>query len=415
MNMLKTLLCLTLLAVLSHSNLTLAQSSERDFTEAREVLERSVSLGKLNFVVAAVGNANGQTWSHAAGFQDAEKTRLAAPDNIIQVASMTKLITTIAALQLMEKGKLDLDIPISTYAPELNDLKVLKGFDPSNKPIFAKAKRSPTARELMTHTAGFVYELWNTNALKAGQLGVSPSFFGSGNYLEAPLAFQPGTSWEYGINTDWLGVLVERLSGQRLAEYFDENIFLPLGLNDTFYELPENRLERSVKIMSRVTEGLVELSGFQPTPREKGSMPHYSGGGGLSSTVKDYGRILQVLLNGGSANGVTLLKSQTVNAMFRSHIGNKEPTALETAMPNISNTADLSFGNKATFGLGLLLHTEGIDGGRRPFTGSWAGLFNSYYWIDRETGIYGIFGAQLLPFYDAVTIETLLQFEQAVY
>lgn len=406
---------LVLLALLSYSNPTLAQSNEPDLSEAKKVLEQSVLLGKLNFVVAALGNANGQAWSHAAGFQDAEKLRPAAPDNIIQIASMTKLITTIAALQLMEEGKLDLDAPISTYLPELNDLQVLEGFDPSEKPVFADADRSPTARELMTHTAGFVYEIWNTNALKAGQLGISPSFFGSGNYLEAPLAFQPGTSWEYGINIDWLGVLVERLSGQRLAEYFEENIFLPLVMNDTGYELPPNNLERSVTIMSRAAEGLVELPGFQPVPREKGSIPHYSGGGGLFSTVKDYGRILQMLLNGGSLNGEILLKPQTVNAMFRSHIGNKKVTPLETAIPDISNTADLSFGNKATFGLGLLLHTEGIDGGRRPFTGSWAGIFNSYYWIDRETGTYGIFGTQVLPFYDAIAIETLLEFEQALY
>ena len=144
-------------------------------------------------------------------------------------------------------------------------------------------------------------------------------------------------------------------------------------------------------------------------------MPHYSGGGGLYSTVKDYGRILQMLLNSGSLDGETLLKSQTVDAIFQSHIGNIKPSALETTMPDISNTADLSFGNKATFGLGLLLHTEGIEGGRRPFAGSWAGLLNSYYWIDREAGTYAIFGTQILPFYDALSVKTFLEFEQAVY
>jgi CubicO group peptidase (beta-lactamase class C family) len=393
----------------------IADDHSKPMTKAAAVLDQTIADGRLNFAVASVGNAGGQTWSHAAGYQDAEKTKPASPDNIIQIASMTKLVTTIAALQLMEQGKLDLDTPISAYAPELNELQVLKGFVPDDTPILEKANRAPTARELMTHTAGYVYEIWNANALKGSQLGITPSLLSEGNYLAAPLAFQPGTAWEYGINTDWLGVLVERLSGQRLADYFDEHIFMPLGMADTFYELPANKLDRSVMMMARAAEGLVPLPSFQPTPMKKGSMAHYSGGGGLSSTVKDYGRVLQMLLNSGSLDEKTLLKAETVNSMFQNNIGDIQPAALATLMPTLSNTADMSFGEKATFGLGLLLHTDGITGGRKANTGSWAGLFNSYYWVDREAGTYGIFGTQVLPFYDGVAIETLLEFEQAVY
>jgi CubicO group peptidase (beta-lactamase class C family) len=393
----------------------IADDHSKPMTKAAAVLDQTIADGRLNFAVASVGNAGGQTWSHAAGYQDAEKTKPASPDNIIQIASMTKLVTTIAALQLMEQGKLDLDTPISAYAPELNELQVLKGFVPDDTPILEKANRAPTARELMTHTAGYVYEIWNANALKGSQLGITPSLLSEGNYLAAPLAFQPGTAWEYGINTDWLGVLVERLSGQRLADYFDEHIFMPLGMADTFYELPANKLDRSVMMMARAAEGLVPLPSFQPTPMKKGSMAHYSGGGGLSSTVKDYGRVLQMLLNSGSLDEKTLLKAETVNSMFQNNIGDIQPAALATVMPTLSNTADMSFGEKATFGLGLLLHTDGITGGRKANTGSWAGLFNSYYWVDREAGTYGIFGTQVLPFYDGVAIETLLEFEQAVY
>ena len=400
---------------LNISSGAIADEHSKPMNKAAAVLDQTIADGRLNFAVAAVGNAGGQTWSYAAGYQDAEKTNVASPDDIIQIASMTKLVTTIAALQLMEQGKLNLDSPISVYAPELNDLQVLKGFEADETPIFERAKRAPTARELMTHTAGYVYEIWNANALKGVQLGVTPSLLGEGNYLEAPLAFQPGTAWEYGINTDWLGVIVERLSGQRLANYFDDNIFTPLSMTDTFYELPADKLDRSVTMMARAAGGLVELPGFQPTPREKGSMPHYSGGGGLFSTVKDYGRVLQMLLKGGSLDGKTLLKAETVDTMFQNNIGDIQPLALAAAMPNLSNTADMSFGNKVTFGLGLLLHTDGIDGGRKANSGSWAGLFNSYYWVDREAGTYGIFGTQVLPFYDGVAIETLLEFEQAVY
>ena len=190
---------------------------------------------------------------------------------------------------------------------------------------------------------------------------------------------------------------------------------MPLSMTDTFYELPAEKLDRSVTMMTRAAEGLVKLPGFQPIPRKKGSMPHYSGGGGLSSTVKDYGRVLQMLLNGGSLDGKTLLEAETVDTMFQNNIGNIQPLALSSVIPTLSNTADMSFGNEVTFGLGLLVHTDGIDGGRKANSGSWAGLFNSHYWVDREAGIYGIFGTQVLPFYDGVAIETLLEFEQAVY
>ena len=410
----KLVAAVSTLASLSVGSVTLADDHQ-PMTNAAAVLEHTINAGTLNFAVAAVGNAGGQTWSHAAGYQDAEKTKPASPNNIIQIASMTKLVTTIAALQLMEQGKLDLDTPISAYASELNELQVLTGFEADDTPIFEKANRAPTARELMTHTAGYVYEFWNANALKGSQLGVTPSLFGEGNYLAAPLAFQPGTAWEYGINTDWLGVLVERLSDQRLAEYFDNNIFMPLGMTDTFYELPAGKLNRSVTVMARTAQGLVKLPNFQPEPMQRGSMAHYSGGGGLYSTVKDYGRVLQMLLNSGSLEGKMLLKSETVDSMFQNNIGDINPAALATVMPTLSNTADMSFGNKATFGLGLLIHTDGIDGGRKANAGSWAGLFNSYYWVDRAANSYGIFGTQVLPFYDGVAIETLLDFEQAVY
>lgn len=406
---------LATMAALTLGTYAMAEHHTDDFVGAEAVIDGAISNGSLNFAVAATGGKAGQTWSYAGGHRDAEQTQPASADNIIQIASMTKLITTIAALQLMEQGELDLDSPISLYAPELKDLQVLKGFDADDKPVFENAKRAPTARELMTHTAGYVYEFWNADSLKAAQMGISPSLLNGGNYLAAPLAFQPGTAWEYGINTDWLGVLVERISGKRLAVYFEENIFAPLGMSDTFYELPSNKLDRSVTVMARGAEGLIPLPNFQPTPREKGSMAHYSGGGGLSSTVKDYGRVLQMLLNDGSLDGNTLLKSQTVETMFENNIGEIQPVALATVMPTMSNTADMSFGESATFGLGLLLHTEGMQGGRSANAGSWAGLFNSYYWVDREAGKYGIFGTQVLPFYDTVAIKTLLEFEQAVY
>lgn len=382
---------------------------------ATHVIDTAISEGELHFAVAAAGNASGQLWSHSAGHRDAQKTSVAANDNIIQIASMTKLITTIGALQLVEQGVLDLDTPITAYVPKLSELQILKGFDEQDNPILENASRAPTARELMTHTGGYVYEIWNANAKKASELGVSESLFSEGNYLAAPLAFEAGTAWEYGINTDWLGVIIERISGQRLSAYFDENIFGQLRMVDTFYELPDEKMNRSVTVMARVNDELIELPTLQPAPMATGSMAHYSGGGGLYSTVADYGRVLQMLLNDGVLDGETLLNTETVNSMFKNNIGDIQLAALGTVMPEFSNTADLSFGNPATFGLGLLLHSEGVEGGRKAYSGSWAGLFNSYYWVDRESKTYGIFGTQILPFFDAASVNTLLKLEQAVY
>ena len=403
--------CLTL-----HNGVAIAQESGTTMViEPKAVIESAVNAGDLAFAVAAVGNAGGEIWSYASGHKDADKKRAASSNDIIQIASMTKLVTTIAALQLVERGALELDTPIDAYVPELAGLQVLNGFDANDGPLFEQASRAPTTRELMTHTAGYVYEIWNSNALRAANLGVTESAFGSGNFLASPLAFEPGTTWEYGISTDWLGALVERRSATRLANYFAKNIFQPLGMDDSHYELPEGKLHRTVTVMARAGDTLVPAPILQPQAMEAGSMAFYSGGGGLYSTLSDYGRVLQMLLNGGSLNGTTILKPETVDAMFRNHVGDIQPAALTTAMPSISNTADMSFGAPATFGLGLLIHPQGIPNGRRSNTGSWAGLFNSYYWVDRESGIYGIFGTQILPFYDSATIATLAQFERAVY
>ena len=251
--------------------------------------------------------------------------------------------------------------------------------------------------------------------MRAVSTGLAESFLGGGNFLVNPLAFQPGTQWEYGTNTDWLGALIEQRSGERLVDYFEKNIFDPLGMKDTHFELPEDKLHRSVAMMARAGEQIVASSSHQPVSRDRYSMPYYSGGGGLYSTVDDYGSVLQMLLSAGTVNGSQVLAARTVDDMFLNHIGDLRPEALVTQVPKVSNTADLGFAAPATFGLGLLIHPDGLPGGRRPSTGSWAGLFNTYYWVDRASDLYGIFGTQILPFYDTATISTLARFEQAVY
>ncbi|HBW99424.1 MAG TPA: 1,4-butanediol diacrylate esterase, partial [Gammaproteobacteria bacterium] len=350
-------------------------STESVASKPKAVVDEAVNQGELAFAVAAIGNSEGQLWAHAAGHRDINQRHTATSDNIIQIASMTKLVTSIAALQLVERGLLALDEPADVHIAELANLRVLTGFDAGGKGQFEDARRAPTVRELITHTAGFVYEIWNENEVRAVSTGLAESFLGGGNFRVNPLAFQPGTQWEYGTNTDWLGALIEQRSGERLVDYFEKNIFDPLGMKDTHFELPEDKLHRSVAMMARAEEQMIASPSNQPVSRDRHSMPFYSGGGGLYSTVDDYGSVLQMLLSAGTVNGSQVLSASTVDDMFDNHIGDLRPGPLVTQVPEVSNTADLGFAAPATFGLGLLIHPDGLPGGRRSNTGSWAGLF----------------------------------------
>ena len=383
---------------------------------AKIVIQNATKNGKLEIALGMVGNNNGPLMIDACGFSDLHSPTPIAPDTIFNIASMTKLVTTIAALQLVESAKIDLDIPVDTYLPEMEGLKVLLGFDSALDPIFEDAVRAPTARELITHTSGYVYPFWNENAFIAQDKGIAPNFSGVGpEWLHVPLAFQPGTKWEYGIGIDWLGVLIEKISGQRLMAYFSDHIFELLGMFDTFYEFPEAKLNRSLGIHPRVDGILGAPKEAQPKPSAPGSMDFYGGGGGLYSTMKDYGQIMRVMLNNGSLGGTLILKPETVEMMFQNQIEDLTLAPLETQIPSLSNNCDMGFGSTAKWGLGFALHPEGTKNGRLPGSASWAGLFNSYFWIDRQANIFGVVATQVLPFADDDGLLLLTDFERAVY
>ena len=418
-NLLKGLGAAALLSpTLGHSSMDKLMNTipEDKLETAKTVVQNATSNGKLKIALGMVGNQDGPLMMDSSGFNGPQSTVPIGPDTIFNIASMTKLVTTIAALQLVESGKIELDAPVNTYLPEMEGLKVLLGFDNAGDPFFEDAVRAPTSRELITHTSGYVYPFWNENAFMAQEKGLVPNFFGGGSeWLQAPLAFQPGTKWEYGIGIDWLGVLVEKISGKRLMEYFFDHIFKPLGMLDTFYEFPADKLDRSLGILPRI-DGILEApKDAQPKPSAPGSMDFYSGGGGLYSTMKDYGRIMTVMLNNGSLDGVRILKPETVEMMFQNQIGDLALAPIETQMPSLSNNCDLGFGSNAKWGLGFAIHPEGTRNGRSPGSASWAGLFNSYFWIDRQANIFGIVATQVLPFADDYGLLFLTDFERAVY
>ena len=209
--------------------------------QIRAVLDQAVKDGKLPMSVALIANSEGVLFTHASGYRDSENGQMMRPDSIFAIASMTKLITTIAVLQLVEAGLIELDSGLDQYLPETINPKIIRGFDKDDDPIFVDAARSPTVRELITHTSGYVYSIWNEMALSAQAKGVTSPLGGGKESIVAPLYFEPGSKWEYGIGIDWLGVMVEEVSGKRLMGFFEEKIFLPLRMEDTFFEFPRRK------------------------------------------------------------------------------------------------------------------------------------------------------------------------------
>ena len=383
--------------------------------QIRAVLDQAVNDGKLPMSVALVANSEGVLFTHASGYRDSEKGQMMRPDSIFAIASMTKLITTIAVLQLVEADLVELDSGLDQYLPETKNPKIIQGFDKDDNPIFVDAARSPTVRELITHTSGYVYSIWNEMALSAQTKGVTSPLGGGKESIVAPLYFEPGSKWEYGIGIDWLGVMVEEVSGKRLMEFFEEKIFLPLRMEDTFFEFPSEKMDRSVMMIARVKGELVKSELYQPVPAERGSMGFYGGGGGLYSTVSDYARVMRALLNRGSLDGQRVLSQEMVDQMFTNQIGSIDVSPGKAQIKALSNDFDMGFGSSAKWGLGFLLSPEGTDSGRGGGSASWAGLFNSYFWIDRENDLCAVFATQVLPFYDEEAVSVLKLFEAQIY
>ena len=372
-----------------------------------QILEKHIASGDLPCTVAGVANADGTLYMGATGLRSLDASDAMTTDTIFAIASMTKAITTVATLQLVEQGLIDLDTPITAYLPNLAHLKVLDGFDDDGEPMLSSPTSSPTTRQLLTHTSGYVYEIWNANALqRVASEQIDSLFVEGGNGMTAPLGFSPGERWEYGIGIDWAGVIVETLSGKDLDVYFQDHIFSPLSMHDSAYIVPEEKAARRAAVHARTEDGLTVI-------------PHLgepiSGGGGLSSTITDYLRFMRALLNQGTLDGTKILQPHTVDMMFENHIGDLDVTPGPTQIPAISNNFDMGFGQPAKWGLGFLLHEAQTASGRPKGSVSWAGLFNSYFWIDRENDLCAVIATQVLPFYDTHAVAMLKDFESAVY
>ena len=265
-----------------------------------QTLRAATDAGEIAGVVAMAATAKDIIYQGAFGKRAIDKPDAMTLDSVFWLASMTKAITSVAAMQLVERGKLALDAPIGNVLPDLASPQVLEGFDASGKPKLRPAKRPITLRQLMTHTAGFGYGTWNAMLAQYMTHADIPATRSCLNKsLLMPLAFDPGERWEYGINTDWLGKVVEAASGERLDVYLKDHVLAPLGMTDTAFRIGASQRERLVAMHQRGADGALA-----PIPFEIEQEPEFHmGGGGLYGTAPDYIRFVRMLLNGGTLDG----------------------------------------------------------------------------------------------------------------
>ena len=381
-------------------------------TSIDTMFSQAVEAKKVPGIVAVAATDKGRVYEGAFGTREIGANAPMTLDTVVWIASMTKAITATAAMQLVERGKLSLDRPAHDVVPELAKAPVLEGFDSSGQPRLRTPKRPITLKHLLTHTAGFSYEIWRPEIAQYQQATSTPGITTCLNAaLQTPLLADPGERWDYGINIDWAGKMVEAASGQKLDAYFQQNILGPLGMTDTSFKLSPSQRSRLSRVHARDEKGALAPIEFG-LPEE----PEFlMGGGGLYGTAGDYLAFTQMIVQGGTLKGAQVLRRETVDLMSQNHIGNLEIGPMKTAAPPLSNDVDLFPGISKKWGLSFLINVQALPTGRSAGSLAWAGLANTYFWIDRTKRVSGVFCSQLLPFYDATVIDLLTRFETEVY
>ena len=376
-----------------------------------EVLERAVADGAVPSVCAIVADRNGIVYEGAAGPRVAGESDPVTVDTHYRIMSMTKMVATTVALQLMERGELDFDAAVADYCPDFDQLQVLDGFDGDTPRLRPPASRA-TVRQLVTHTAGLAYWFWNADiATYEAATGQPNVLSGLNEVFKAPLIADPGTQFEYGINIDWLGKVIEAAGGKKLDAAVEAGVTGPLGMTETAFRMTDTQRANSVPVHMQSENGT-----WTATSVDLAEDPEYwAGGHGLHSTPRDYLKFQRALLgNGTSPDGVKILESDTVDAAFTNQIGDLDfPVEIVTADPGSSNNFVAGPGFK--WGYGLLLNTEDIPGHRRAGSGAWAGLLNTHFWVDRTTGITAAIYSQFLPFVTDPAFAMYQDFEAALY
>ena len=377
------------------------------YAEIDHILQARVDAGDAAGVVAMAATERAVIYQGAFGVR-----RLGAPskmstDTIFRIASMVKLLTSAAAMQLVERGKLSLDEPAEKIDPTLASPLVLTGFDARGTPQLRPAKRPLTLRNLLTHTSGFSYPLWDDNVMRYLKAARKDK-----KLPKKPLMFDPDTKWSYGGSIDKVSRMVEIASGQPIDRYFRDHICVPLGMSDTTFEINAHQRAREANLHVRQADG-----SLKPRPLEKleEGPKVFSGGGGIYSTAPDYLSLLQALLNKGSLHDATILRPETVALMSKNQIGEIAAGILKTTSPALSNDVDFFPGVRLRWGFGSMINLDAVEGGRKAGSLTWAGLYNTYYWIDPASDVAGVIMMQILPFADTRALNVYRQFERGIY
>ncbi|OWJ79680.1 serine hydrolase domain-containing protein [Haematobacter genomosp. 1] len=380
---------------------------------ADDILQQTVSATPgVPGVVAMVTDRDGNLYEGASGVRRLDRPDPMTTDSVFALFSTTKAITSTAALQLVEDGRLDLDAPASRYAPAIGALKVIDGFEPDGEPRLRAPKRDITTKDLLLHRAGFGYDFFNETYRRLAEEQGQPSVItASKAALTRPLLFDPGAKWEYGSNIDWLGQVIEGIAGERLGQVFQKRIFEPLGMTETGFELTETTRKRLAGMHQRLPDGTLEANDFELPANPEVHM----GGHGLYGTVGDYMRFIRMWLNDGRGEGGQVLHPETVAMAERNHLGDLKVTMLPGVIPTLSNDAEFFPGQSKSWSYGFMINDEQAPTGRPAGALGWAGLANLFYWIDRRNGLGGYWATQILPFGDPASFGGYMAFESKAY
>lgn len=376
------------------------------------LLKGAVAAGDVPGVAAAVTTGSETRYAAAQGARALGGQVAMSLDTVMKIHSMTKPIVGAAAMQLVEQGRIELDAPAAKLIPELGSFMVMEGRDADGAPRLRAPRTAITLRNLLTHSAGFTYDIWNPETARYYRERNLPRA-GSGKdvALRIPLQFDPGERWEYGINIDWAGKMVEAASGLGLGEYLRRNLLAPLGMDSTgFYVTPE-MAPRMATMHQRQADGSLTLNPM-PVAQDYEFEP---GGGGLYSSAEDYLRFLRMMLNGGSGNGNQVLRPETVELMGRNSMGDLRVRMLPTQNPMLSLDAEFFPGTPKSWGLSFMINEAEAPTGRSAGSLAWAGLANTYFWIDPKRKFAGLLMMQILPFVDTRALGLFTAFEKSVY
>jgi len=370
------------------------------------ILQRAVDLRQVPGVVAMAATDRAVVYEGAFGPRCAGAATRMSPDTVFRIASMVKLLTSVAAMQLAERDKLKLDEPAEKIDPDLASFLVLDSFDDKGAPQMRTPRAPLTLRNLLTHTSGFAYPLWDASVVRYLKCCLTDK-----KLPKRPLTFDPDTKWAYGSSIDRVGRLVEIASGKPLDRYFQDHITGPLGMHDTAFNIGASQRSREAAIHRRNADG-----SFKAEPLEKPIVAtSFSGGGGIYSTAPDYLTLLRALLNGGSLDGAAILKPETVALMSQNQIGDIEAGIMKSTNPALSIDVDFFPGLRKRWAFGHMITLDPVKDGRRAGSLTWAGLLNTYYWIDPASRMAGVIMMQMLPFADAHALKLYREFERGIY